>query len=329
MSVGIWQISEGGPSRMNPSRVDLEQHLEEWIAADTSLLQAGLVIVGRQLYTAGGPLDLLALDMQGRWVVIEIKRGEVRRETVAQAIDYASCIVSMPADELREKTNLYLRDHPVGELRTLDGVLEQRGFRLDDEETRDVSLIVVGTSQDEGLDRMVNFLAERGNLSISVVSFEVFSLPSGERVLIRELTESDVAVTIDAPRRATRPMPTLEEFYHLAEAVGTREPIRKFVEAGTRIGLPHRVYRESVFLTRPNNRNTTVLGMVLNPTTDGRVRIWAASEPLAEIFGLTKERIEEIFATNYSESTAEGLYDQLARFEKLVRDTQVQSRSGE
>lgn len=325
MSVGIWQISEGGPGRMQPSRVDLEQHLEEWIAADTSLLQAGLVIVGRQLYTAGGPLDLLALDMQGRWVVIEIKRGEVRRETVAQAIDYASCIVAMSSDELREKANAYLRDHPINDLRTLDAVLEQRGFRLDDDEARDVSLIVVGTSQDEGLDRMVNFLAERGNLSISVVSFEVFSLPSGERVLVRELTESDAVTAIDAPRRPTRRMPTLEEFYHLAEAVGTREPIQRFVEAGTRTGLPHRVYRESIFLTRPNNRTLTVLGILLNPTGDGRVRIWAASEPLAEIFGFTKERIEQVFATNYSEVTAEELYDRLARFEKLVRETQDQN----
>jgi len=280
--------------------------------------------VGRQLYTAGGPLDLLALDMQGRWVVIEIKRGEVRRETVAQAIDYASCIVAMSSDELREKANLYLRDHPVGGLRDLDALMEQRGIRLDDE-ARDVSLIVVGTSQDEGLDRMVNFLAERGNLSISVVSFEVFALPSGERVLVRELTESDIEVTIDAPRRATRRMPTLEEFYQVAEAAGTREPIQKFVEAGTRVGLPYRVYRESIFLTRPNNRNLTVLGILLNPTCDGRVRIWAASEPLAEVFGLRKERIEEIFSNNYSESTAEGLCDQLARFEKLFRETQDQN----
>jgi len=234
----------------------------------------------------------------------------------------------MPSDDLREKTNHYLRDHPIGGLRDLDAVLEQRGIRLDDE-ARDVSLMVVGTSQDEGLERMVNFLAERGNLSISVVSFEVFSLPSGERVLVRELTESDVEVTADAPRRATRRMPTLEEFYHLAEAAGTKEPFQKFVDAGSRIGLPHRVYRESIFLTRPNNRNTTVLGIMLNPTSDGRVRIWAASEPLAEVFGLTKDRIEEIFATNYSESTPGELYDQLARLEKLAEATRNQEGQGE
>jgi RecB family endonuclease NucS len=61
----------------------------------------GLTIVGRQFMTAAGPLDLLARDPQGRWVVIEIKRGVLRRETVAQALDYAACLAAFPSDELR------------------------------------------------------------------------------------------------------------------------------------------------------------------------------------------------------------------------------------
>jgi RecB family endonuclease NucS len=41
------------------------------------------VVVGRQIDLEGGRLDLLAIDPQGRWTIIEIKRGTLRREAIA------------------------------------------------------------------------------------------------------------------------------------------------------------------------------------------------------------------------------------------------------
>lgn len=100
--LGIWRIAPEGPQRLPPGNVDFEEQLEDWIAQDPSLVESGLTIVGRQVGTEARPLDLLAVDPQGTWVVIELKRERLYREALAQAPDYAACIAQMPAESQRE-----------------------------------------------------------------------------------------------------------------------------------------------------------------------------------------------------------------------------------
>ena len=80
--IGIWGVTDDGLDRLSASSVGLEKNLEEWIEEDASLLEEGLEIVGRQMYVEGGYLDLLGLNPQGQWVVIELKSGSVRRWAV-------------------------------------------------------------------------------------------------------------------------------------------------------------------------------------------------------------------------------------------------------
>ncbi|MDP7168131.1 MAG: endonuclease NucS [Nitrospinota bacterium] len=142
--IGLWQISDNGPKRLGSGDVSLEKHLEDWIENDPSLLLGGLKIIGRQIYVEAGPLDLLALDHQGRWVLIEIKKGMVRRETVAQAIDYASCIEEMPFTELSDKVSDNLKKS--GETKNLEEILKERiGTNDPPDEEREVEIYVVGT----------------------------------------------------------------------------------------------------------------------------------------------------------------------------------------
>jgi RecB family endonuclease NucS len=70
-----WIIEKQKISKLRESTVGIEKNLEIWIEEDPSLVQSGLTIVSRQLNVEGGRLDLLALDPQGRWVVIEVKAG--------------------------------------------------------------------------------------------------------------------------------------------------------------------------------------------------------------------------------------------------------------
>ena len=57
--IGMWSIDDGSPRRVDSSSINLERDLEDWIEQDPSLMQADLTIVGRQLHTAAGPLDLI------------------------------------------------------------------------------------------------------------------------------------------------------------------------------------------------------------------------------------------------------------------------------
>jgi len=119
--LGVWRIGEAGPERVQPAAIDFEKRLESWIEADPDLVETGLRIVGRQVQTEGGVVDLLAVDPQGRWILIEIKRDRLYRDTLAQALDYASCIATMSAEELRDKVRDYLGEPGKDEGETRGG----------------------------------------------------------------------------------------------------------------------------------------------------------------------------------------------------------------
>jgi len=81
------------PTRLEPiSTISSEPQLEDWIEGDPDLLGDDYVVVGRQVTFDGGPADLIAIDPQGRWVVVEIKRSSNHRQDVAQALDYAASL---------------------------------------------------------------------------------------------------------------------------------------------------------------------------------------------------------------------------------------------
>jgi Holliday junction resolvase-like predicted endonuclease len=196
--VGVWQVDKERVARVEPASLSLECELEEWIEREPSLLESGLEIVGRQVHVEGGIIDLLALDLQGRWVIIEIKKGSLSRSTVGQALDYASCIAKMDLQELQGKVNDYLkfvgRGNNKSEGALSDGIDGERADRKD----REVVVYVVGTGQDPSLERVIDFLGGNSQGVVNAVLFDVFEFGSGHRFLVRELT-SDVPPP-DPPR---------------------------------------------------------------------------------------------------------------------------------
>lgn len=56
----------------------VEKQLQELLAASPEVMEAGLVLLRREYYTALGPVDILCKDLNGNTVVIEVKRrGEI------------------------------------------------------------------------------------------------------------------------------------------------------------------------------------------------------------------------------------------------------------
>jgi len=107
--LAIWTVTDGTPTYFERGAVNLEKQLEEWIERDPRLVHPSLFVVGRQIRVESGILDLLAIDQIGRWAVIEIKRGNVTRNTITQALDYAACIDEMPTEELTRAVQSYLQ----------------------------------------------------------------------------------------------------------------------------------------------------------------------------------------------------------------------------
>jgi len=104
--VRLWSVSKGDNGALKASDVpnvdntDTEEMLESLLVQSPELLMDRLTLVGRQVPTEGGPLDLLGVDEGGTLVVYELKRGSLTRDAVAQVLDYASDIVEMDVDRL-------------------------------------------------------------------------------------------------------------------------------------------------------------------------------------------------------------------------------------
>lgn len=69
------------------------QHIQEWVAANPGILGEDLLIIGKEFSgfdRTNERLDLLAVDTDGKLVVIELKRDDTGADVHWQAIKYAS-----------------------------------------------------------------------------------------------------------------------------------------------------------------------------------------------------------------------------------------------
>lgn len=287
-NVGIWAVGDGSPTRLGRSAVDLEKNLEDWIAADPSLLSEGLRVVGRQVRLEGGPLDLLGIDAQGRWVVIELKRGQLYREAVAQALDYLACFKALDADEVRNKLTSGVA--AFGDPDELRQLIESQ---LEDETQREVTATLVGTGVDPGLERVVAHLGTY-NLPVSVVTFEVFTSASGEQLLVREVIEEQIAAPVGPSRQRS-----IDDIKRQATTHGVGEEFARLLAAAEAAGLYVRPYVRTVMLAPPSHGNRFL--MALRPQRGARLSIEFGPEAFAEFFeGVTADTVTDALGPHTS-----------------------------
>ena len=261
------------PQRIERSHIDLEKHLEDWIVNDASLIGQGLTLVGRQVKIDDGRLDLLAIDSQDRWVVIEVKPGRLHSGALKQALYYASSLARLDTDDVSRLLKGGLRH--LGHEKALSARIKQL---LDGEEEREIALLLVGAGVHPGLERMNSFLGRFG-IPISVVSFEVFELDEGPKLLVREV--------IDEPDAAPRPKRryTVGAIRSLAIKAGVGEEFDRFVRISEAAGLPVQAQQASVRVAPPADKRRFL--MYATPRADpngGVLGIWVGPENFAEWF---------------------------------------------
>ena len=107
--VRLWRI---GPdeqlSEIRDASLDLESRLQEWLARDVSILDPALLVIGREVPTFSGPIDILCIDPEGDLVIVELKRQRTPREVTAQALDYASWVTSLSHEQVTSIADQYL-----------------------------------------------------------------------------------------------------------------------------------------------------------------------------------------------------------------------------
>ena len=119
--IRMWEVDGATIQEVEGSDISLEKQLEDWLESDISLVDADLLVIGRQVETDfRGKIDLLCMDSNGDLVVVEVKRGKLRREAVAQALDYASWAKDLSREHVCGIAQEYYGD------RTLDTAFQER-----------------------------------------------------------------------------------------------------------------------------------------------------------------------------------------------------------
>jgi len=204
----LWKVA-AQPEPLAQSALGNEKLLEDMIVAAPRILSDEWMLVGRQQDTGfGGVIDLLAIAPDGTLVLIELKRGRTPREVVAQALDYASWVEKLHAEDIDA---IYRRFAPG---RSLAEEFRERFGRELDEDSLNQShqIIIVSASLDDSTERIVAYLNER-DIPINVLCFQVFTngteqLLSRAWLLDPVRTQVSAAATPEGPKE-----PWNGEFY--------------------------------------------------------------------------------------------------------------------
>jgi len=175
----VWSLDD--KKELLRSSLINENELEDLLYDNISLLRDDWLVIGRQVRTLyGGEIDLLCIDIAGNPVVIELKRNKTPREITAQALDYASWVENINAEDLAK---IYLK-HTIGTKSLGDAFLERFGVELsNDNDDADTQIVIVATDMDGSTERIIKYLQSYG-IAINVLFFNVFE-HQGKRLLSR------------------------------------------------------------------------------------------------------------------------------------------------
>lgn len=170
LEVNIWKIDQSRVSKIDYSSLESEKKLEDIIENDIGVLSDDLLIIGRQVPTSHGKsIDLLAIGVEGKVSIIELKRNKTPREVVAQILDYASWIQTLSYSEIKE----IFSSKNNGE--DFDKIFDEKfGTSPPEKINQDHDMVIVASELDSETERIINYLSDNYNVPINVVFFRYF-----------------------------------------------------------------------------------------------------------------------------------------------------------
>lgn len=217
--IRTWQVVGGELQALDETLVDAGRKettdLEAWIASNPAIVSTDMTLIGRQVITKGGPLDLLGIDNHGNTVIIELKRDMVPREALAQAIDYASDIAEWSVDRLSELctkfTGRNLEEHLLQSFPDID--LENININ---ESQR---IFLVGFGMEGALERMVNWLSKSYDVGVNAILLKYLRTSGGDELLTRVavISEEVEKQRVEKKKKFQIPMSDLPGSYPVDE----------------------------------------------------------------------------------------------------------------
>jgi hypothetical protein len=190
-----------------------EAVLEDWLAENPDgIVEDGkLLIIGRQVSTnLGTTIDLLALDRLGNIVVVELQRDRTPRETLAQALEYASFAGQLNTHEPEGILQSYLNDESLSLAE-----YHRESFNLAPDEAvafnKEQRIVIVGQQVSSEIRQTASFLRSKG-LRVTCVEFSFFQSSSGTKLLSQEIVVGQEPAKLDRVASGSLPVVGPEEF---------------------------------------------------------------------------------------------------------------------
>jgi hypothetical protein len=180
-----WQIIDGElkqikSSLSNEGRKEYSD-LEKWLETDPELISPDLMIIGKQIQTRSGPLDLLGIDIDGNLVIIELKRDMLPRNALAQAIDYASDISHWDIERIKDIYEKYSKKDLEDGLTEYFSEISIENLEIN----IDQRIILIGFSIEASLERMITWLSENFNVNINAIILDYIKTINGEELICK------------------------------------------------------------------------------------------------------------------------------------------------
>lgn len=161
-----------------------ESVLENWLESnsDEILEDSKLLIIGRQVTTnIGSIIDLLGIDREGNTVVIELKRDRTPRDTLAQALEYASFVEELDTDQLEEILQRYVSDEALNL-----ASYHRNYFELASDEAvsfnKEQRIVLVGQRITGEIRQTASFLRRKG-MRVTCLEFSYFQANGDKHLL--------------------------------------------------------------------------------------------------------------------------------------------------
>jgi hypothetical protein len=226
----IWRRDSEEWRPLLPSGFPSEEALHDLVEDAPHLLplsgDPALVVVGREVALGTGYADLVAVEGEGRVVIIEIKlrkNAEARRAVVAQVLTYAAYLRGVSPDSLeREILRPHLDQRPFGSLAEAAREADQTG-EFDDQAFGEglaaslgagaFRLVLVLDEAPAELVQLVGYLETiSAGVVVDLISVSAYDV-GDEQILVPQRVDPEhdasvTAVRTEAPtRRATKPKP--------------------------------------------------------------------------------------------------------------------------
>jgi hypothetical protein len=215
-----------------------ESILEGWLESNPDgIVEDGpILIIGRQARTnLGGFIDLVGLDREGNVVVVELKRDRTPRDTIAQAIEYASFIERLDTNQLEAMLKEYMNDESLN-----IAEYHRDYFEIGTDEAvafnKNQHIVVVGQKITPEIRQTATFLRSKG-FKVTCVEFTFFLAEGGTRLLSQEIVVGSESEKLTHVSSGSLPVTTEEIFLASADENG-REVFTKILEFAKAGSMP-------------------------------------------------------------------------------------------